>query len=233
MESGGLGWSSAQLMPKLPKQLVAKGKNLLEFSATSVALKRGTYSVNAMCLKPATGKLIADVSAKPNNAAFKLLGGSVSAKMGDAMGCASMGCSSGTRATTHTVYWTVGNGTEKYTSLPPTYVTVTRTKATVRVPSTITCSYLGSSVPMVVTLSDQPFSDIKVGLKKHLTKDGTTEVDNSKGMTIAAASAAGVAMDVNTDEVVLGFSCAAKPTEAKDFGTALAYTLAGTDASVF
>lgn len=144
-----------------------------------------------------------------------------------------MGTSSGTRATTHTLYWTVGNGTEKYTPLPPTMVTVTRTKATVNVPSTIKCSYGGSSVPMVVTLTDNPFSDIKVGLKKHVTKDGTTETDNSKGMTIAAASAAGVSMDTNTDEVVLGFSCSTKPTEAADFGTAIAYTLAGTDSAVF
>lgn len=31
MATGGLGWSSAQLMPKMPLQVVAKGKNLLEF----------------------------------------------------------------------------------------------------------------------------------------------------------------------------------------------------------
>lgn len=159
-----------------------------------LTLKRGTYTVKAVCIKPATGRFIADVSAKPALAAFKLLPSSVTASMGDAVGCSSMGTSSGTRATTHTLYWTVGNGTEKYTALPPTMVTVTRTKATVNVPSTIKCSYGGSSVPMVVTLTDNPFSDIKVGLKKHVTKDGTTETDNSKGMTIAAASAAGVSM---------------------------------------
>lgn len=83
METGGLGWSSAQLMPKMPLQVVPTGKNLLEFSSTALTLKRGTYTVNAVCIKPATGRFIADVSAKPANAAFKLLPAAVSASMGD------------------------------------------------------------------------------------------------------------------------------------------------------
>lgn len=192
MESGGLGWSTAQLMPKMPVQVGPVGKGLLEFtSSLAVTLKRGTYKVDAVCIRPASGRFVSDVSAKPNNNAFKLLPANIAASMGDENGCSSMGTSSGTRPTMHTVYWTVGNGTEKYTSLPPSFVWVTRDKATATVPSTIKCSYGGQSVPMVVTLTDRPFSDVSVGLKKHLTKDGDTEVDNSKGMTIAADSAAG------------------------------------------
>lgn len=45
--------------------------------------------------------------------------------MGDSSGCADMGTASGTRATTHSVYWKVENGTTKYSALPPTMVKVT------------------------------------------------------------------------------------------------------------
>lgn len=112
-------------MPLMPVQTVATGLSLLEFSSSALTIRRGTYVTGAVCIKPATGRFAADVSASPTNAAFKLLPASVSAKMGDSSGCADMGTASGTRATTHTVYWKVENGTTKYSALPPTMVKVT------------------------------------------------------------------------------------------------------------
>jgi len=83
-----------------------------------VTVARGTYTKNAVCIKAAKGNLKTNVSAKPNNAAFKCNPASVSASMGDAEGCASMGTASTTQMSTHNVYWTVGNGTTHYTQLP-------------------------------------------------------------------------------------------------------------------
>lgn len=82
---------------------------------------------------------------------------------------------------------------------------------------------------MVVDLAAQPFTDVKVALKEDVdTTDAANPVDNSYGVTIDAASKAGMQFDVGTDEVVLGFQCAADAN-----ATSLKYELSGTDSANF
>lgn len=82
---------------------------------------------------------------------------------------------------------------------------------------------------MVVDLDAQPFTDITVALKADVDNtDAANPVDNSYGVTIDAASAAGMQMGPQTDEIVLGFQCAADAN-----ATSLVYELTGTDAANF
>lgn len=82
---------------------------------------------------------------------------------------------------------------------------------------------------MAVTLAAQPFTDIKVALEKDLdTSDATNTVDNSYGITIDAASKAGVQMGSETETVYLGFSCSATAN-----ATSIKYKVSGTDAANF
>lgn len=60
---GGRGFSSAQLFPALPVLTVPTGKALLEFSSAMATVSAGTYTKNAVCVKPASGNFAADVSA--------------------------------------------------------------------------------------------------------------------------------------------------------------------------
>lgn len=102
--------------------------------------------------------------------------------MGEAKACADLGTASGTAECVHNVYWTVGNGTEKYTALPTLKVTVNGVKASVKVPASITCSLGGSSVPIVVTASAVPFNDIKVSLLVSVADD-EKKTPKSEGIT--------------------------------------------------
>jgi len=61
--SGGAGFSSAAMFPALKAMAPATGLNLLEFSAGSVSVSRGTYTKNAVCIKPASGNFKASVDA--------------------------------------------------------------------------------------------------------------------------------------------------------------------------
>lgn len=82
---------------------------------------------------------------------------------------------------------------------------------------------------MVVDLAAQPFTDIKLAIKKDIDNtDAANPVDSSYGVTIDAASAAGMQFEQATEEVVLGFQCAADAN-----ATSLVYELTGTDAANF
>ena len=94
---------------------------------------------------------------------------SLAAKMGDATACGDLGTGSTTQLSTHNVRWTVENGTAKYTNLPTMMATVGESKGSVTVPSDVTCSLGGSSVPIVVTADKIPFADVKVSLKTDVT----------------------------------------------------------------
>jgi len=50
--SGGLGYSHAQNMPAIAKATVAAGHQLLDFVSMEVKLNRGTYKLDAVCVKP-------------------------------------------------------------------------------------------------------------------------------------------------------------------------------------
>jgi len=53
--TGGFGYSSAQLFNALPALTVPTGKALLEFTSGTVTISRGTYTKNAVCIRPASG----------------------------------------------------------------------------------------------------------------------------------------------------------------------------------
>jgi len=183
--TGGFGYSSAQLFNALASQAAPKGKALLEFSSTTVAVSRGTYTKNAVCVQPATGNFAADVSVSVQGTAFKTNPAVLSAKMGSTKVCADMGTSSKTQMSTHCVRWTVNNGTAQYTNLPTLMATVNGALATVNVPDKVTCSFDGSSVPIVVTSSALPFADVTVALKVSIAAD-EKKTDNSVGITPTA-----------------------------------------------
>jgi len=77
-------------------------------------------------------------------------------------------------------------GTTYYTSLPYLLVHVTGESTTWTVASTATCTYGGSSVPLVVSAPVSPFSDVSLTLavmtvvtgdddpSENITPDGTT-----------------------------------------------------------
>lgn len=145
--------------------------------------------------------------------------------MGSKNACADMGTASTTQMSTHNVRWTVNNGTSLYTALPTLKATVNGNTATINVPAAVTCSLSGSSVPIVVTATAVPFTDVKVSLiKSSTTADGKT-TDNSAGIT---PNTNVVTLSVGTNEGVLGFACAA---EVK--GTELKYKKDGTDKATF
>lgn len=100
-------------------------------------------------------------------------------------------------------------------------VNVNSNKGTVNVPSAVTCSKGGKSVPMVVTASAIPFTDIKVQLKTSSTTEGTKTTDHSAGIT---PNANVVTLKIGTNSGVLGFGCSSDPK-----GTKLKYDLSGTD----
>jgi len=145
--------------------------------------------------------------------------------MGSAQACADMGTGSTTQLSTHNVRWTVNNGTASYTNLPTLKAMVNANSATVNVPDKVTCSFSGSSVPIVVTANAVPFADVTVALEKSIEAN-EAKTDNSVGITPNKGEL--VTLKIGTDSGVLGFGCAATVT-----GTKLKYTLAGTDKANF
>lgn len=122
---------------------------------------------------------------------------------------------------THMVRWSVNNGTNLYTALPVLKVMVDGVKAEVKVPTEVTCSLGGRSVPISVTASAVPFGDIKVKLLTSSTKNGDKTVQESVGITPDTNE---VVLKVGTSEGVLGFACNTTIT-----GTKLKYNLDGSD----
>lgn len=225
MASGGFGYSSAQMFPALKAMAAGTGLDLLEFSTASVSVRRGTYTKKAVCIKPAEGNFKADVDVSVSGSTFKINPTKLSAKMGAKEACADMGTASTTQMSTHFVRWTVNNGTKSYTALPTLKAMVNGKKADVNAASEVTCSLGGSSVPIVVTASAVPFSEIKVSLETSTVKDGTTTKSESTGITPGTEV---VTLKVGSDSGVLGFKCAATVT-----GTKLKYKLDGADKLVF
>jgi len=223
--TGGFGYSSAQLFNSLKSQTTATGIDLLEFSSGTVAVSRGTYTKNAVCIQPAAGNFKANVAVSVQGTAFKISPASLAVKMGAASACAAMGTASTTQLSKHCVRWTVNNGTKLYSALPTLMASVNGNTATVTVPDKVTCSLGGSSVPIVVTASAVPFSDIKVSLTTSIAAD-EKKTDNSVGITPNAGEV--VTLKIGSDSGVLGFKCAATVT-----GKELKYKLDGTDKAVF
>lgn len=221
---GSYGWSSAPLFNALKVGTLPKGLNLLGFASDKVTVSRGSYATkeaNKVCVQPATGNFKADVEVEIVGTAFATSPKKIAAKMGDAKACAAMGTGATTQMSTHFVSFKVSNGTETYTGLPTLKATVDGEKSDVNVPTTVTCSKGGSSVPMVVSASALPFADVKVSLKQSIGTDDK-KTNNSEGITPNAGES--VTLSVSNPTGVLGFKCAA---EVK--GTELLYVLEGTD----
>jgi len=143
--------------------------------------------------------------------------------MGGKSACATLGAASSVAATMHFSYWSVtGKG---MSPLPALCIFVGREKTNVNVPSAVTCQAGGFSFPMVVTLDAVPFTDITVALKEDVDNtDAANPVDNSYGVTIDAASKAGLQFAVGAHEQVFSFECSATAN-----ATSLKYELTGTD----
>lgn len=104
--------------------------------------------------------------------------------------------------------------------------TVNAATATINVPDKVTCSFGGSSVPIVVTSTAAPFADVKVSLEASTTKDGDKTTNNSEGITPNTGEV--VTLSVNTASGTLGFKCAAAVK-----GKELKYKKDGTDKAQF
>jgi hypothetical protein len=147
--------------------------------------------------------------------------------MGTATACGALGTATATPATHHFVRWTV-NAT-LYTPLPTLEVQVNSNKATLTASNDVTCSQGGSSVPIVVSASALPFTDVKVTLKKSVSAD-EAKTDLSVGITPNTGET--VTLKVGETSGVLGFKwCAATVDKTKK--AKLTYVVAGTDASQF
>lgn len=72
------------------------GLTLLDFASNSATVSKGTYTKNAVCVKPAAGKFATDVSVKVKGASFKTNPASLSGAMGSASVCGDLGTASGT-----------------------------------------------------------------------------------------------------------------------------------------
>lgn len=145
--------------------------------------------------------------------------------MGEDSSCAALGAASSVSESTHMSYWTVTG--KNMSPLPPLKVVVGSKTTKIKNPSAVTCYESGQSFPMAVTLAAQPFTDIKVALEKDVdNSDAANPVDNSYGITIDSASAAGVQMGSETETVYLGFKCADKAN-----ATSIKYKVTGTDAA--
>jgi len=149
-------------MPAIAKATVAAGHQLLDFQSMEVKLNRGTYKLDAVCVKPGVSgqNFQGDFKWKSATSAFKTVPAEVSGKMGDATSCAALGTASSTANSVHMVYWTVTG--KNMSPLPPLMAIVDRSSTKAMVPSAVTCYQGGSSFPMAVTLAAQPFTDIKV-----------------------------------------------------------------------
>jgi len=229
MASGGKGYSHAMNMPNVAKATLPTGTQLLDFVQRNVALNRGTYKLNALCVKPgvANQNFQGDFTWKSASSNFKTIPAKVEGKMGDQTSCAAVGAASGVAASTHTAYWSVEG--KNMSPLPPLMMVVGRTQTLVNVPNAVTCYQGGSSFPMRVTLAAQPFTDVKVALAIDEDKtDPANVINNSYGATIDAASLAGVQFGSTTEEAFLGFTCSATAN-----ATQVKYVLSGTDVANF
>lgn len=121
MASGGKGYSHAQNMPALSKATLPAGMQLLDFTSEYVAINRGTYTRDAVCIKPGVRNenFQSTFTWKSASSDFKTLPAEVTADMGDATSCADLGAASSVREATHNAYWTVsGTNMSPLPSLP-------------------------------------------------------------------------------------------------------------------
>jgi len=73
MASGGTGYSQAQGFPALAKATLPAGTQLLDFTSEYIAMNRGTYQDDAVCVKPGVAgeSFQGDFTFKTSTSAFK------------------------------------------------------------------------------------------------------------------------------------------------------------------
>lgn len=180
---------------------------------------------------PAAGKFASDVTVEVAGG-VELLPAKLEAKQGDAKACGQVGVATGTQQASSMVYWTVTQGESAlYTSLPALMVSVKGGKGSVTLPDPVKCTFGGSSVPMMVSVSNKPFTDVTVTLKLDVLAEGadpTTETPKSVGITLGDKKAHQFTKEATTG--VLSFKCGAEKTTT---ATMLVVELTGTDKGSF
>jgi hypothetical protein len=138
----------------------------------------------------------------------------------------------GTQQSAMMIYWTVTQGENAdYTSLPALMVTVGGKKGSVTVPDPVKCTYGGNSVPMMVSISNKPFTDVTVTLKMDELASGadaTTEVPKSVGIALGLEKSKTFTKESTSG--VLSFACGPEKTTT---ATMLKVELTGTDKASF
>jgi hypothetical protein len=223
--SGVTGRSSSQLWTVArPAMTVQSGMSATVWASASATVTRGTYSNTEVCVAPASGNFVEDVSFGVVAGTIAMVG-DMSATLGDTNACGNLGAAQAAQLSTYTVYWTKTDGAS-YLVPSPMAVTVTGGTAAVSVSANVECALGGRSVPIMVTLGAKPHTGIEVSMTV-VTYDATVAdaVDPSAGITPDTTV---LSLDATTTEGILGFACAAEVT-----GTSLTYVLAGTDAASF
>jgi len=227
--AGGKGWSQAQGFTNLVNGALPDGTQLLDFLQPIVSINRGTYTENAVCVVPgvAGDAFQGDFTFRTTSSQFTTVPAEAAGKMGDSIACLTLGAASSTAATVHYSYWTTSGA--NISPLGALLIDVGREQTQVNVPAEVTCQAGGFSYPMLVDLDATPFTDITVALGEDVDNtDPENPVDNSYGVTIEAASAAGQQFAIGAAEQIFSFECAADAN-----ATSLKYTLTGTDADNF
>lgn len=91
-----------------------------------VKINRGTYSLDAICVKPgvANSAFQGDFTWKSSSSNFKTVPAEVTASMGDTTSCAALGAASSVGEAVHFSYWTVTG--KNLSPLPAMLVSVGR-----------------------------------------------------------------------------------------------------------
>lgn len=110
-------------------------------------------------------------------------------------------------------------------------VSVGGSKGTVTVPDPVKCTFGGTSVPMMVSISNKPFADVTVTLKMDVLAEGAdaaTETPKSVGVTLGDKKSH--QFTKSSTSGVLSFGCG---DEATTTATMLVVELSGTDKASF
>jgi hypothetical protein len=153
--AGGLAHSCGHMYNGVwPSYSVPAGMHMLNTDAMVYSVNRGTYSMDMVVVTPVAAdgtvqRFTEDVSLAIASAGnvIQMEPASISAALGDDMMAGSLGAAITSQVSTYLVYWTKTDGAS-YTDAAPIEVVVGDDLSTVTVPSDVTCSLGGSSVPM-------------------------------------------------------------------------------------
>jgi hypothetical protein len=169
--AGGLAHSCGHMYNGVwPSYSVPSGMHMLNTDSMEYSVNRGTYSMDAVVVMPfaADGtvqRFTEDVSLAIASAGnvIQMEPASISAALGDDFMVGMLGAAVTSQVSTYLVYWTKTDGAS-YTDVGAISVVVGSDLSTITVPSDVTCSLGGNSVPMKIELGACPHTDVTVGL---------------------------------------------------------------------